>query len=126
MPDREIRAGSQAVTLHGVLRGGRHVLVVPAAGLATVMEDAGLRRYLKDFDVVTGDAGKTPRFQNDGTPPVVLVRPDGHVAARGRPDSTHAVTGYLREFLGEPVGHRRPAVSGTGFSPPEFQPQRTV
>jgi len=37
---------------------------------------------------------------------VVLVRPDGHVAARGRPGRLEAVTGYLRDLFTftEPVG----------------------
>ena len=104
MPDIAVRAGSRAATLHSVLRGGRHVLVVPAGDPASVLDDAGLRPYRKDFDVVTGDASKTPRFPNDGAGPVILVRPDGHVAARGRPGSTRAVTGYLREVFGEPAG----------------------
>jgi len=35
-------------------RGGRHVLVVPAAAVAG---DPGLRPYAGDLDIVTGDAG---------------------------------------------------------------------
>jgi 2-polyprenyl-6-methoxyphenol hydroxylase-like FAD-dependent oxidoreductase len=106
MPDIKVRAGSQAATLHSILRSGRHVLVVPAADWASVQDDAGLRHYRKDFDIVTRVAGETPRFRTDGTGPVILVRPDGHVAARGRPGSLHAVTGYLRDLFGEPVGQR--------------------
>jgi hypothetical protein len=43
--------------------------------------------------------------------PLVLIRPDGHVAARGRPGSMDAVTGYLRDLFREPVTDRegRPA-----------------
>ena len=52
----------------------------------------GLTPYRDDLDVVAAD----------GTGPVVLVRPDGHVAARGRPGRLHAVTGYLRGLFGEP------------------------
>ena len=37
-PTSSVRAGSQPTTLHRVLRGGRHVLVVPAGHLASVLE----------------------------------------------------------------------------------------
>ena len=51
-------------------------------------------------------------MHNDGAGPVILVRPDGHVAARGRPGSMHPVTGYLRylfgETAGEPSGEHQP------------------
>ncbi len=41
--------------------------------------------------------------RDHGTGPAVLVRPDGHVAARGRPGSMDAVAGYLRALFGEPA-----------------------
>jgi hypothetical protein len=108
MPDIPVRAGGRAATLHSILRGGRHVLVLPAADAAGVLNDPGLRPYRRDLDVVTRDAGQTPRMHNDGTGPVILVRPDGHVAARGRPGRMHPVTGYLgylfRETANEPMG----------------------
>ena len=92
LPDLAVRASGRATTLHQVLRGGRPVLVVPAADVAAVLDEAGLTAYRDDLDVVAAD----------GTGPVVLVRPDGHVAARGRPGRLHAVTGYLRGLFGEP------------------------
>ena len=92
LPDLAVRAGGRATTLHQVLRGGRPVLVVPAADVAAVLDEAGLTPYRDDLDVVAAD----------GTGPVVLVRPDGHVAARGRPGRMQAVTGYLRGLFGEP------------------------
>jgi hypothetical protein len=95
MPDIQVRG---ATTLYGVLRGGRHVLVVPAAHAASVLGDAGLRPYRSDLDIVT------PAPPDPGTGPVVLVRPDGHVAARGRPGRMAAVTGYLRDLFREPLG----------------------
>jgi 2-polyprenyl-6-methoxyphenol hydroxylase-like FAD-dependent oxidoreductase len=97
MPDIGVRAGGQATTLHGVLRGGRHVLVVPAPHAAGVRSDSALRPYWADLAVVTSD---------DGRGPVILVRPDGHVAARGRPGSMGTVTAYLRDLLREPTDAR--------------------
>jgi 2-polyprenyl-6-methoxyphenol hydroxylase-like FAD-dependent oxidoreductase len=93
MPDIAVLAGGRATTLHQVLRAGRHVLMVPEAGLAGVLDEAGLTPYRDELDVVAAA---------DGTRPAVLVRPDGHVAARGRPGHMHAVTGYLRGLFGEP------------------------
>jgi 2-polyprenyl-6-methoxyphenol hydroxylase-like FAD-dependent oxidoreductase len=104
VPDLQVRTRGRVTTLHGVLRGGRHVLLVPAAGAASVLSDPGLRPYWSDLDVVTGDAGQPPRIRNDGAGPVVLVRPDGYVAARGRPGGMHSVTGYLRDLFTEPPG----------------------
>jgi len=82
----------------GELRGGRHVLVVPAAHEVSVLSEAALRPFRADLEVVTGDGA---------TGPVILVRPDGHVAARGRPRSMEPVTGYLRDLFREPAGHPR-------------------
>jgi 2-polyprenyl-6-methoxyphenol hydroxylase-like FAD-dependent oxidoreductase len=116
MPDVAVRAGSQASTLHRVLRGGRHVLVIPAADPAPALNDAPLRRYLEYVDVVTTDAGKAPGRGDNGTGPVILVRPDGHVAARGRLGSMHAVTGYLHDLFGEPASCRS-AAPAAAFRP---------
>jgi hypothetical protein len=66
MPDISVRAAGRDDTLRTVLRGGRHVLVLPATG------QAGLRGYRHHLDIVT----------RTGAGPVVLVRPDGYVAAR--------------------------------------------
>jgi hypothetical protein len=99
MPDIRVRAGGQATTLYNILRGGRHVLVVPAADAASVLSDSGLRPNRKDIDVVTEAPSPGRR--------VLLVRPDGHVAARGM----HAVIGYLRDLFIEPEA-QRPAAAG--------------
>jgi 2-polyprenyl-6-methoxyphenol hydroxylase-like FAD-dependent oxidoreductase len=93
MPDIGVRAGGVDTTLYLVLRGGRHVLVVPAGHAAGTLGDAGLRPYRRDLDIVT------PAPDGNRTGPVVLVRPDGHVAARGRPGRLEAMTGYLRDLF---------------------------
>ena len=109
MPDIMVRAGDRASTLHRVLRGGRHVLVVPPAGSASVVADAMFGRYRAEVDVVTANSAEMPFLQNDGTAPVVLVRPDGYVAARGRLDSMHMIIWYLRDLFGESPVQRQPA-----------------
>jgi 2-polyprenyl-6-methoxyphenol hydroxylase-like FAD-dependent oxidoreductase len=95
MPDIAVRTGCQATPLHRALRGGRHVLVVPAGA---VIDDAGLLSFRAELDVVTGEAGYDLRGL------VILVRPDGHVAARGRPGRMGTVTGYLRDLFSVPAG----------------------
>ena len=105
MPDIGVRASGVDTTLYRVLRGGLHVLVVPAAHAAGTLGDAGLQPYRGDLYIVT------PAPDGNGTGPVLLVRPDGHVAARGRPGRLEAVTGYLRDLLA--AGPRASALSGT-------------
>ncbi len=113
MPDIQVSVGSQATTLHSVLRGGRHVLIVPASHLSSVLGDAALRLYGTDLDVVTGHVTQPPRPRDHRTGPVVLVRPDGHVAARGRPGSMAAVAGRLRDLFGVPAASTLKTVHDT-------------
>jgi hypothetical protein len=114
LPDIQVCAGSQVTTLHSVLRGGRHVLMIPATNAPSVLSDPGLRPHWRDLHVVTSEVGEAPGLLDDGTEPVALVRPDGHVAAPGRPGSMHTVAGYLRDLFCEPAGQRRgePSVEG--------------
>jgi non-specific serine/threonine protein kinase len=108
MPDIAVRAGGVGTTLYRVLRGGQHVLVVPAAHAAGLLRDAGLMSCRRDLNIVTPAPG------GNGTGSVVLVRPDGHVAARGSPGRLEAVTGYLRDLFTEPDGGTRAStLSGT-------------
>src|SRR5690242_10705180 len=88
-------AAGQATTLHGVLHAGRHVLVVPATDAGSVLSDPALRVYRGDLEIVT----PTPAPREQGTGPIVLIRPDGHVAARGRLGSMDTITGYLRDLF---------------------------
>jgi FAD binding domain len=102
MPDIQVRTDRQPATLYGVLRSGRHVLVVPAAHVDGILSDSGVRPFLTELDVVTG-----PGDLSAGT--AVLIWPDGHVAARGRPGRMEAVTGYLRDLIRPPPAVSYPA-----------------
>jgi len=99
--DMTVRQGSQVTTLHNVLRHGRHVLVVPAGGLASVLDDARLRLYRNDIDIVTGNTAAVARTASGGRTLVVLVRPDGHIAVRARPAAIDPVIDYLHDLLGD-------------------------
>ena len=113
MPDIQVSLGGQATTLHSVLRRGRHVLIVPASHLSSVLGDAALRLYGTDLDVVTGHVTQPLKLRDHRTGPVVLVRPDGHVAARGRPGSMAAVAGCLHDLFGVPAASTLKTVHGT-------------
>ncbi len=67
-----------------------------------------LPRPLTSFIGREHELAQAKRLHNGGMGPVILVRPDGHVAARGRPGRMNSVTGYLRylfrETAGEPLG----------------------
>jgi hypothetical protein len=67
-----------------------------------VLRDPALRLYRSDLEVVT----PAPAPGDKGTGLFVLIRPDGHVAALGRPGSMDAVTGYLGDLFREPACHR--------------------
>src|SRR5690242_2125078 len=68
------------------------LLLIPVASAAAVRADAALRPYRADVELV----------ETAGAWPVVLVRPDGHVAAKGGPGRMPAISGYLRGLFGEP------------------------
>ena len=122
MPDIQVSADGQATTLHGVLRGGRHVLVAPAAHAASVLSDPALRPYRSDLQIVTPQPG----LADKGTGPFILIRPDGHVAARGRPGSMAAVTRYLHDLFREPGSHPDERLQAVPRGPhPEARAQAT-
>jgi hypothetical protein len=66
--------------------------VLPAQCADSAPTEAELRPYLQNLEVVTGDSRSKA---------VVLVRPDGYVAARSRPGDLRQITGYLEDLFGE-------------------------
>jgi 2-polyprenyl-6-methoxyphenol hydroxylase-like FAD-dependent oxidoreductase len=100
-PDIEVLAAQGGTRLHSVLRRGRHVLVVAGADPATALEAAAVQPYRDLLEAVTDGSGH-PRGRHDGRRgSVLLVRPDGYIAARGTPGKMAAIAGYLRQLSAE-------------------------
>jgi 2-polyprenyl-6-methoxyphenol hydroxylase-like FAD-dependent oxidoreductase len=118
MPDIQVRVSGQATTLHGALHGGRHVLVAPANHHASVLSDPALRLYQSDLEIVT--PMPAPGDKANGS--FVLIRPDGHVAARGTPGNMSAVTGYLHDLFHEPACHPVQRTEGDAPARPAARP----
>jgi 2-polyprenyl-6-methoxyphenol hydroxylase-like FAD-dependent oxidoreductase len=100
VPDLQVRAPEGQIRLFAVLRGGRHVMVVTGADPASVADTPAMQPYRDLLQVVAGVPGPV-RGTRAGS--VVLIRPDGYVAARGRTDRLEMVLGYLRRLDGQPA-----------------------
>jgi 2-polyprenyl-6-methoxyphenol hydroxylase-like FAD-dependent oxidoreductase len=101
MPDVELTVGGRGTTLYAVLRGGRPVLVVPATGSADLLAGSELWSYRRDLEIATVPPRQGAILRRQGAAPVILIRPDGYVAALGSPASMNAVTGYLRTLFSQ-------------------------
>jgi 2-polyprenyl-6-methoxyphenol hydroxylase-like FAD-dependent oxidoreductase len=92
--DIEVR-GDGATRLFSILRRGRHVLVVSRAGRDRAAADPALKPYRELLEIVTSCRG-LPRSRSGA---VVLIRPDGYIAARGTLDKLDTVLDYLRDLM---------------------------
>jgi len=112
--DTEVRTPDGASRLFAVLRRGRHVMVVAGADPGRALAGPALGPYRDLFEVVTRGPGDARAFSGDRAGSVVLIRPDGYVAARGRPGRLPDVLDYLRELSGEAHAARpaRPVAPG--------------
>ena len=116
VPDIEVRTREGTSRLFSVLRRGRHVMVVTGADPSGDLASPALQPYQDLFDVVTrGPRGARAFRSRAGS--VVLVRPDGYIAARGRPGLPETMLGYLRDLSGEaevarPSQRQHPTLAG--------------
>jgi 2-polyprenyl-6-methoxyphenol hydroxylase-like FAD-dependent oxidoreductase len=107
-PDFEVRTREGTSRLFSVLRRGRHVMVITGADPDSAPASRALTPYRDLFEVVTCDPGDARAFHRRRTGPVFLVRPDGYIAARGRPDRLETVLDYLQQ-LSSQTGTSRPS-----------------
>jgi 2-polyprenyl-6-methoxyphenol hydroxylase-like FAD-dependent oxidoreductase len=98
--DAEVRTQDGTSRLFAVLGRGRHVMVVAGADPGRALAGPALDPYRDLFEVVTRGPGDARALSGDRAGSVVLVRPDGYVAARGRPGRLPGVLDYLRELSG--------------------------
>jgi hypothetical protein len=116
VPDLEVRTQEGTRRLFSVLRRGRHVLVITGTDPDSPPASPALTPYQDVFEVVTRGPGHARAFGRSRAASVFLVRPDGYIAARGRPHRLEAVLGYLQELSGE-TEIRRPGQSTASGKP---------
>jgi hypothetical protein len=95
VPDIDVLAQGGTTSLFSILRRGRHVMVVIGAGPDGAAPSTQLNPYRALLEVVTSCHG-LPRSRAGS---VILVRPDGYIAARGTLDKLETVLDYLRELM---------------------------
>jgi 2-polyprenyl-6-methoxyphenol hydroxylase-like FAD-dependent oxidoreductase len=105
-PDIEVLTRDRTSKLFNVLRRGRHVLVVTGADPARVLASPALQPYRDLLEAVTRGPGDARALRRIRAASVVLVRPDGYIAARGTPDRLDTVLSYLQKLSGKPETSR--------------------
>jgi 2-polyprenyl-6-methoxyphenol hydroxylase-like FAD-dependent oxidoreductase len=98
VPDIEVLTAEGPSSLFTVLRRGRHVIVVTGTDPDSALANPALEPYRDLFEVVTCGSAAACVFRGTRAGSVFLVRPDGYLAARARPDKPETVLGYLQLF----------------------------
>lgn len=104
VPDIEVLTAQGPSRLFTVLRRGRHVIVVTGADTDRVLAHPALTPYRDLFEVVACGFPDARAFRSTHAGSVFLVRPDGYLAARARPDKPETVLGYLHELSRSGIG----------------------
>jgi 2-polyprenyl-6-methoxyphenol hydroxylase-like FAD-dependent oxidoreductase len=104
VPDIEVLAARGPSRLFTVLSRGRHVIVVTEADPGRVRAHPALEPYRDLFEVVACGSPDARAFRSTRAGSVFLVRPDGYLAARARPDTLATVLGYLQELSRSEIG----------------------
>lgn len=104
VPDIDVLTAEGPSRLFAVLRRGRHVLIVRRAGPDSAFAHPALRSYRDLFDVVVCGPEDARVFRGMRAKSLLLVRPDGYLAARASPDKPQTVLGYLQELTRSKIG----------------------
>lgn len=86
--------------LYEVLRRGRHVLLSSGNDAAMVLENDDIRVYEGVFETVVADPLGARRHRGGRRSAVLLIRPDGYIAARGSLDRLPSLLAYLHKMFG--------------------------
>jgi 2-polyprenyl-6-methoxyphenol hydroxylase-like FAD-dependent oxidoreductase len=113
-PDIEVLSRERTSKLFNVLRRGRHVMVVTGADPARVLASPALQPHRDLLEAVTRGPGDAYTFRRSRAASVVLVRPDGYIAARGTPDRLDTVLSYLQKLSGKPRPADPPVTASSG------------
>jgi hypothetical protein len=129
-PDIEVLTREGTSRLFTVLRRGRHVMVVTGADPDSALASPALKPYRDLFEAVTRGPGDARAFRSSRAGSVFLVRPDGYIAARGRPDRLQTVWATCRSCPAKPrsaapAGRRHPA-KPTRRLPPSSDARQTA
>jgi 2-polyprenyl-6-methoxyphenol hydroxylase-like FAD-dependent oxidoreductase len=101
-PDLDVVVpGGGRMRLYEVLRGTRHVMLVSSADQLAAFERDELWRFRHIFDVVVGSFAPERSARGRGGE-VYLIRPDGHIAARGHTRRLTGILDYLRQVFRQP------------------------
>lgn len=115
VPDMPVASHEESdCSLFSVLRRGQHVLVVPGWHGAVAQARVAAEPYQDLLEIVTTARGSAAEVRGSQPDQVLLVRPDGYLAARAAPNSLGRVIDYLRELSGGRRAHPAEDVLSTG------------
>lgn len=100
VPDIPVADEEGNCSLYDALRRGGHVLVVPGSRAANRQATVAVEPYQDVLEIVTTIESGAAESRGRRPAQVLLVRPDGYLAARGTPKRLGRIVGYLRELSG--------------------------
>jgi 2-polyprenyl-6-methoxyphenol hydroxylase-like FAD-dependent oxidoreductase len=91
--------------LYKVLARGRHVLFASDALTLNTLNGGDIAAYTDVFETVVADPPAAQGHRRSSRAAVLLIRPDGYIAARGSLDRVSALMAYLHQVFGARAAH---------------------